>query len=378
MEQNVPSPNPTKTSGMAILSLIFSFIPFLGIVAVILGVIAGANIKKRKQELSGQGLVIAGLVIGTLNFITTWFLLPYFLSSQGTQINNETATLQNIPQIQTEPTTQPSSPVPIRKEFNASLAAKIIPMVQTTIKSPESKPEVMADNQGVVTIACWYKHIKPGRADDELLTIAVLAGDFADLSQKIFKLPEVNYFRYLVCEKLVDEYGVTKDYWICKIGLSRKTAQKINWENPLLVDFTKIADEYELGCEVYEGITKISAPPVSRTNPPPTPIQAGSGEKGNQIKTFSGSGDMTTETFYVPTDTWKATVFVKSDNPEYTHTHVYAYADGKNPEKDVSDGDFSKAGIGPQSSYFRTGKGNYFLRVSSSNGNWTVVVESEK
>ena len=54
-------------SGLAIISLVLSlifFIPFLSVIAIILGIVALVQIKKTKQQ--GKGLAIAGIVIGSL------------------------------------------------------------------------------------------------------------------------------------------------------------------------------------------------------------------------------------------------------------------------------------------------------------------------
>ena len=80
MEQAAPVSKP-KTSGMAIWSLILSFIPIACLVGIILGIVSAVKIGKRKQELKGQGLAIGGIVIGALNALTSCFILPIFLVS---------------------------------------------------------------------------------------------------------------------------------------------------------------------------------------------------------------------------------------------------------------------------------------------------------
>ena len=75
MEQAVPVVQP-KTSGMAIWSLILSFVPILCIVGLILGIVSAVKIGKRKGELKGQGLAIGGIVIGALNSLASCFILP--------------------------------------------------------------------------------------------------------------------------------------------------------------------------------------------------------------------------------------------------------------------------------------------------------------
>jgi competence protein ComGC len=76
MEQTAPLQSKPKTSGMAIWSLILSFIPIFCLVGLILGIISAVKINKRKNELSGKGLAIGGIVIGALNTLTSCFILP--------------------------------------------------------------------------------------------------------------------------------------------------------------------------------------------------------------------------------------------------------------------------------------------------------------
>jgi hypothetical protein len=62
---------PAKTSGLAIWSLVLSLVG-LGPVGVVLGHLALNEIKKSNGAVEGQGLAIAGLVIG---YITTGLYL---------------------------------------------------------------------------------------------------------------------------------------------------------------------------------------------------------------------------------------------------------------------------------------------------------------
>lgn len=103
MEQNVTPTSKPKTSGMAILSFILSFIPLVSLVGIVLGIVSVATIRKKKQELTGQGMAIASIVIGGLNFITTCFIFPLLFSSLSSSIKNEMSSKQNAPQNQTKP-----------------------------------------------------------------------------------------------------------------------------------------------------------------------------------------------------------------------------------------------------------------------------------
>ena len=84
-----------KTLGLAIVSLVFGclfLIPFLGILfslaAIVLGIIALVTISKNKKTVKGQGLAIAGIVLGSLGVIvipiiavTTAIFVPGVLKS---------------------------------------------------------------------------------------------------------------------------------------------------------------------------------------------------------------------------------------------------------------------------------------------------------
>jgi len=75
MEQAAPVSKP-KTSGMAIWSLILSFIPIVCLAGLILGIVSAIKIGKRKAELKGRGLAIGGIVISALSTFASCFILP--------------------------------------------------------------------------------------------------------------------------------------------------------------------------------------------------------------------------------------------------------------------------------------------------------------
>jgi Tfp pilus assembly protein PilE len=84
-----------KTLGLAITSLVFGclfLIPFLGflfsLAAIVLGIIALVSIAKHKKTMKGQGLAVAGIVLGSIGVIvipiiaiTTAIFVPTFLKS---------------------------------------------------------------------------------------------------------------------------------------------------------------------------------------------------------------------------------------------------------------------------------------------------------
>ena len=82
--------NVKQTSTLAILSLIsgvlgWSLLPFLGSIgAVILGHLARSEIRREPERLDGDGLAVAGLVLGYLSLaLGVLFLAAIFLFFGG-------------------------------------------------------------------------------------------------------------------------------------------------------------------------------------------------------------------------------------------------------------------------------------------------------
>jgi hypothetical protein len=71
----------TQTSGMAIASLVlgitgWTILPLIGsILAIILGYAARSEIRQRPDELTGEGMAVAGLVLGWLAVVLSILLL---------------------------------------------------------------------------------------------------------------------------------------------------------------------------------------------------------------------------------------------------------------------------------------------------------------
>lgn len=63
-----------KTSALAIWSIVLSFIPLGGFLGLILGILAKARIADHRDRLKGDGLAIAGMVLGGLNLLATCVL----------------------------------------------------------------------------------------------------------------------------------------------------------------------------------------------------------------------------------------------------------------------------------------------------------------
>lgn len=80
---------PRQTSVLAVLSLVFgilgwTLLPGLGaIVAVVTGHIARAEIRRAPQALEGDGLAIAGLVLGWLGIVLGIVLVALMLMLFG-------------------------------------------------------------------------------------------------------------------------------------------------------------------------------------------------------------------------------------------------------------------------------------------------------
>jgi len=79
---NVPS---RQTSGLAILSLVmgicsWTILPFIGsVVAIITGHMARAEIRRRPHELEGDGLAVAGLILGWVNVAVAVLAIGAFI-----------------------------------------------------------------------------------------------------------------------------------------------------------------------------------------------------------------------------------------------------------------------------------------------------------
>jgi hypothetical protein len=97
-----------------------------------------------------------------------------------------------------------------------------------------------------------------------------------------------------------------------------------------------------------------------------------------EVKSFSGSGNKTTEDFNINSNKWRITASGSSSNPEMASISVYVYQSGKNPDTDSSDAQLRIEGNGPETTYPKLGSGTYFLEVGSANTNWTVKIEEEK
>lgn|GEM_PF-2305372 len=75
-------PSPPRTSRLAVWSLIlgcFFFIPPLGIVALILGIIAIAKTSSPEGALTGKGYAVAGTILGSLSIIVMCALTPFLM-----------------------------------------------------------------------------------------------------------------------------------------------------------------------------------------------------------------------------------------------------------------------------------------------------------
>ncbi len=76
----IPTSGPTKTSAMAILSLVLGVLGFCtfglgGLIGVILGIVALVSINKSAGRLGGQGLAIGGIVVSGAGLIVGLLLV---------------------------------------------------------------------------------------------------------------------------------------------------------------------------------------------------------------------------------------------------------------------------------------------------------------
>lgn len=76
---------PTSTSGLAIMSLVLSLLGYVclwgagGLVGLVLGIMAQAQISSSDGRLRGRGLATAGIVLGIINILLVLSLLPVAL-----------------------------------------------------------------------------------------------------------------------------------------------------------------------------------------------------------------------------------------------------------------------------------------------------------
>jgi hypothetical protein len=78
------TPQPAKTSGKAVASLILGLLSFCmsfltGIPAVILGILALGDVSRGKGRVGGQGLAIAGLITGGIGTLLSCLMVPAML-----------------------------------------------------------------------------------------------------------------------------------------------------------------------------------------------------------------------------------------------------------------------------------------------------------
>jgi hypothetical protein len=79
-----PESSEHKKSGRAVASLILgllSFLPLVGVLAVIFGHGAKASIRRSERRLSGKGMATAGLVLGYGSVVVWIFLVIVFCST---------------------------------------------------------------------------------------------------------------------------------------------------------------------------------------------------------------------------------------------------------------------------------------------------------
>lgn len=109
MTQSLPpshipaAPVHSKTSGLAIASLVCVFVFPFGIPSIICGHIARSRIKKSQGGLTGAGLALAGLILGYLSLLIAvpiMISILFFASKAYVKAANRTACISNIQMVQ--------------------------------------------------------------------------------------------------------------------------------------------------------------------------------------------------------------------------------------------------------------------------------------
>ena len=97
------APIPSRTSGLAIASLVCAFVFPFGIPSIICGHIARSQIKKSQGGLTGAGLALAGLILGYLSLlvmIPTMIAVLFFASRAYVKESNRETCIINIKTVQ--------------------------------------------------------------------------------------------------------------------------------------------------------------------------------------------------------------------------------------------------------------------------------------
>jgi len=81
--ENTPSQatTPTRTSTLAVLSLVFGILGvffFGSLIAVVLGHLGRSEIQKSNGQLEGDGMAVAGLILGYLMLLVSIAFLVFF------------------------------------------------------------------------------------------------------------------------------------------------------------------------------------------------------------------------------------------------------------------------------------------------------------
>ena len=82
---DVPAPSPKQTSTLAIISLVsgilgWSLLPWVGsLVAIVAGHMARSEIRKNPDTREGDGMAVAGLVLGWASFIIGLLVILAFM-----------------------------------------------------------------------------------------------------------------------------------------------------------------------------------------------------------------------------------------------------------------------------------------------------------
>jgi hypothetical protein len=81
----LPKGEKPPASSAAVLSLVCGILlclgPITGLTAIIAGVVARGQAQHKPEQVGGQGMALAGIVLGVVNLLTSTGLLMYFLTA---------------------------------------------------------------------------------------------------------------------------------------------------------------------------------------------------------------------------------------------------------------------------------------------------------
>jgi hypothetical protein len=94
------------------------------------------------------------------------------------------------------------------------------------------------------------------------------------------------------------------------------------------------------------------------------------------IRIFTGSGDLDTEDFNVPTGYWRIVYTTQALDERFAVFSAYIYPSGE-ITRYITHVDFDKSGT--DTGYVRAGPGSFWIRVLAANlSSWTIQVQTQQ